>query len=474
MGGKADFNQAYESEGYGGDLDPKKPHDWPEKRILRPQFLETILLHEPYSGAIPRQGVQIIGAWFKDRVDLSNAVLSHLLILGEARFDSDVDLIFLKSPHLISFIGSKFTGKLDMNSLQVDEHLLMSERAEFNEVSLTASGIGGQLIMSGSKFTGKLKMESLQVDDALFMFKGKFNEAILAGTQVGGLLDMSGSKFMGELDMNSLQVDGHLFMIKGAEFNEVSLIMGSIGGGVYLSGGVFSLLDLTGARIKGELSFGVQGVLTIWKKGARLTLRNTEVGTLQENEGSWPDQLELTGFTYSRLGGYGTGSSGSMEKRDIKKLTAWLEQQDHYSPQPYEQLAKVLRESGLKEKAREILYAGKERERREATGISKIGLGLINLTVGYGYKISLSLIWVALFTAIGAHVLQFGGQGIANGMPYGISYSLDMLLPIIKLRELHYTIDLHGFTKYYFYFHKLMGYFLASMLIAGLSGITKK
>ena len=44
LGQVADFNKA---EGYGGELDPKKPEGWPESRILRPSFLETILWREP-------------------------------------------------------------------------------------------------------------------------------------------------------------------------------------------------------------------------------------------------------------------------------------------------------------------------------------------------------------------------------------------------------------------------------------------
>jgi hypothetical protein len=39
---------------------------------------------------------------------------------------------------------------------------------------------------------------------------------------------------------------------------------------------------------------------------------------------------------------------------------------------------------------------------------------------------------------------------------------------IVKLRECHYSVDLAGWVRYYFYFHKLMGYVLASFLIAGL------
>jgi hypothetical protein len=58
-------------------------------------------------------------------------------------------------------------------------------------------------------------------------------------------------------------------------------------------------------------------------------------------------------------------------------------------------------------------------------------------------------------------------------MPYGIAYSVDMLLPIIRLRQLHYEIDLAGWMRYYFYFHMVMGYVLVSFLIAGLSGLAK-
>ena len=39
-GKSANFNR---SKGYGGYLDPKKLEGWSEKRVLSPQFLETIL-----------------------------------------------------------------------------------------------------------------------------------------------------------------------------------------------------------------------------------------------------------------------------------------------------------------------------------------------------------------------------------------------------------------------------------------------
>jgi hypothetical protein len=75
--------------------------------------------------------------------------------------------------------------------------------------------------------------------------------------------------------------------------------------------------------------------------------------------------------------------------------------------------------------------------------------------------------------AAGVATLRLSGDGPRNGMPYGVAYSFDMLLPIIKLREEHYKMDLSGWPRYYFYGHKIAGYVLASFLIAGISGLTK-
>ena len=50
-------------------------------------------------------------------------------------------------------------------------------------------------------------------------------------------------------------------------------------------------------------------------------------------------------------------------------------------------------------------------------------------------------------------------------MPYGLAYSF-VLLPVIHLRELHYKIDLVGLPRYYFYFHKLIGWALGLLLAA--------
>jgi hypothetical protein len=132
--------------------------------------------------------------------------------------------------------------------------------------------------------------------------------------------------------------------------------------------------------------------------------------------------------------------------------------------------------------ANDVLYAGRERERKEAlhsgNNPTATGLALLKWFVGYGYGSRLlwrPLGWVAALTALSTAVLYLNGMpaGLSGSIDKPVFFSLDLLLPIIQLHEPHYRIGLDGLAKYYFAIHKLMGYVLASFLIAGLAGLTK-
>ena len=120
-----------------------------------------------------------------------------------------------------------------------------------------------------------------------------------------------------------------------------------------------------------------------------------------------------------------------------------------------------------------ILYDSKEKEREIAKGADWVWLTTLRLIMGYGYRYSNALYWVIGLVAMGMIVLGVTREGLRNKMPIGFFYSLDILLPIVRLREYHQNVRLEGFARYYFYFHKLIGYFLASILIAGFSGLTR-
>ena len=154
-------------------------------------------------------------------------------------------------------------------------------------------------------------------------------------------------------------------------------------------------------------------------------------------------------------------------------VAGWLNKQIGYAPQPYEQLASVFQAQGHAEIATTIRHASRVRERDESGLMRYASMTVLDWVIGYGHRMERALYWVIGLVFLGAVVLRVSGQGLRNGMPIGISYSFDMLLPVIRLRDAHYDVDLIGWPRYYFYCHKIMGYILASFLIVGISGLTK-
>jgi hypothetical protein len=557
VGETADFNART-----GVALEPRNLEGWSGDRTLSSEFLETILLYEPYRSSLTRKGVRIIGAWFPEPIDLENARIHAELWLDDSRFEKGVSLGGVRDDGLLSLegssfasdlnmysavfadsvniIGCKFAGTVDMESIQVAQSLLMREKAEFRDVDLWEAKIGGDIDMRGSKFAGTVNMDSVEVGQSLSMSeKAEFHDVILLGAKIGGQIDMRGSKFVGKLDMDSAEVGQLLLMREKAEFQDVLLLGAKIGGqidmsgskfvgkvdmdwievgesvlaqdsvfdengewslvyakitsGLDLSGGGLKFLNLTGTRIGGELGLGTatgHGA-PHWRKGSRMALRNTYVGAIQDRKDSWPDTLELEGFTYGWLGGLGAEGKADIEKRSSAWLIDWLARDPTYSPQPYEQLAAVLTKGGQAEKADEVLYAGRERERLELQKRLLAGQGspqawldffwkcLLHASIGYGYKIHRAFYGIAFFVVVGTVWIWRSRQltrhriatGAAGTTP--LEYSIDMLLPIIELRKQHYEIDLTGPVRYYFYIHKLAGFVLVSFLIAGLAGLTK-
>ncbi len=107
-----------------------------------------------------------------------------------------------------------------------------------------------------------------------------------------------------------------------------------------------------------------------WNEQARLTLRNAHVAALNDTEDAWglqPGRLDLVGFTDDRLGGLDATKDSAKSARSTEWLKKWLAKQDgfdtSYNPQPFEQLAKVLRESGYPGRADAILFAARDHQR---------------------------------------------------------------------------------------------------------------
>jgi len=425
------------------------------------------------------------GSTFSGELNMNGlAVQQSFSMRGGAQF-AKVNLVSARVGGQLDMSGSTFTELLNMNSLAVEQSFSMRGGAQFAGVNLTGTKVGGQLDMTGSTFTELLNMNSLAVEQSLFMRGGaQFAGVNLTGARVGGQLDMTGSTFTGSLSLEHIHIALDLFMreiVGPVEEQMVNLIFAKILGNLAISGSQIPSLDLTGTKISGELCLGpfspYQPIK--WWSGAKLTLRNTDVGALQDHHDSWPEILDLNGFTYARLGGWDPKGENPVTNRETSWFCRWLEKQPDYSPQPYQQLASVLVNMGHRMESDEILYAGRERERKSTNGWARAWMTLLKEVIGYGYKTWLALGWAILAVLVGTDVLIVQGilwphQIAVKGIPEEFAYSLDMLLPGVQLDKHHFDIVLDGGVKYYFYFQRLMGVILGSFLIAGLSGLTKK
>ena len=456
-----------------------------DDRKLTRGFLKVILSYEPYRSAIPPSGVRIVGANFPDGVDLTDVVCERPLSVRHSRFASSVEMHRLKTSSYVSFGSSRFEGELNMDSASIGGDLFMRDEAKFQDVRLAGAKIGDQLSMTGSTFNGTLNMDSISIGGHLFMRGGAtFQDVNLRAAKIGDQLSMIGSTFNGTLDMDSASIGGSLFMTKASFLEPNSLVYVRVGSSLDISEANLSKLDLTGASVEGELRLGSSELPHIyWDRSEHapmLTLRNTRVGFLQDTGESWPEHLkmEMEGFKYGHLGGLGMDEKKMASARGSEWFLEWLEKDDSYSPQPYQHLSTVLRAAGHDGMADDILFGSRARERRELSAwqLKWWGLGILEVVIGYGYGKGnfRAALWAAVFVVIGYVILrtEVNRKKKMDDEDLGFWYSIDMLLPVVHLRERHYERDLPGWPKWYFYVHRIVGYLLTFFVIAGLTGLT--
>lgn len=384
------------------------------------------------------------------------------MFMDKANFTS-ITLVFAHIGGLLELSSSTVTGLLNMPGIGVDQVLLMRNKAQFNKVVLQGAHVE-QLDLSGSTVADMLNMSQIHVDQALLMGNdANFTGIDLTVAHIGGQLDLRSSKVTGKLAGDYIDVTQTVYLGSGATFaDEIDLTSAKLGQDLYLSGGIFyKNVDLSGAQIGGIL--GLKSAQWMYS-AATLDLTEATTGGIDLSH-SWPNKIYLNGLTYRNLSNLATNFSRAQAE-------TWFGKQD-YAPQPYEQLASVLQANGLIGDATAIRYAGKERERRAASGLRWVWLSLLNYSIGFGYHLEYAFAWALGFVLLGWTVLYATGQRTKHGTTLGLVYSFDMLLPLVQLSKKHDDVDLDPWPQRYFYAHKIIGVILTSFIVAGISGLTK-
>jgi hypothetical protein len=397
----------------------------------------------------------------------------------------------------LSMDGADVKGAVFLN------HGLSAE----GEVRLVHVRVGGSLECDSGAFKNPgrdaLSADGANVEGDVFL-RGGFSaegEVRLPGVQIGGDLDCTGGAFKnpgrGALSLHNAKVDGATCLCLGlcAE-GSVGLPGARFGGDLEFNGGRFSEVVAENAAIRGTLFWrDVQAA-----ERTTLNLTDASAGSLADDEKSWPAKGKLLpyGFVYGHISGD--------SPRDAKTRLRWLERQDPFTPQPYRQLAKVLREAGDDSGARKVLF-DMERRRRRAEDRRWYARGwdwVLRWTIGYGFYPWRALGWLVLLTALGWGLFRhgyfsgamaptekeayhfFGDHGRAPDYYQRFTasiYSLENSLPFVNLGQKdHWTPDpnpqgsrwMPGFLRWFRWGQVLLGWVLATFFVAGVTGVVRK
>lgn len=379
------------------------------------------------------------------------------------------------------------------------------------EVNLLAATIEGNLNCDDGQFIGKDTAPGLNIHDAevrnnVFLRNANAQGGVnLAGATIDGNLECTGSEFVGNEKMPALNAYG----VK-------------VSGNVYLSRGFKAQGDIRffGAYVGRAFRwFGVRS-----PEKVKLDLRQAKVGTLLNSEDSWPTQgkLYVDEFVYDQIDGRARPNDDIIEDRvrptaEVQLRWLQLEPQDQFLPQPFEQLAGVLRKMGLEEGAKKVMIEKNETEAKHIPlRFNRIGdwtwFKIVGPRIGYGYRPWNAFLISLVVIGIG---WQLFGRGYRRGIvtpaddsEYTVEkdgahpssddypkfnafiYSLETFVPLVKLGlGDHWTPNANrgqslrpgilralrtgSLLRGYLWCHIIAGWVLTTLWVGGLTGLVK-
>jgi sRNA-binding regulator protein Hfq len=538
-----------------------EPADYSEKegeeRNVKANHIEWLCTDKRASKLVTHRGIQIKGAHVEGKLDLSFAKISFPLIFEKCAVPMEIDLRHAE------IFGLKMTGThtgpLNAYDLRVAHDLcLQDDFKATGEVGLSGAIIGGTLNCDKGEFINAggvaLRADRLKVEGGVYLRNGfrAEGEVCLRGATIGEALHCDKGQFINArvvLRADRLKVQGAVFLCNHFKAEgTVSLVGATIGGTLNCDKGEFinaggCALSADGLKVKGNVffrnSFRAEGSMSlvgasmdnyfVWTgidsvEKVTLDLRSAKIGTLWDEQKSWPNsgKLLLHGLVYDQI--------HDDAPRDAETRIAWLRRQyneeaeqdkKQFRPQPYEQLATVLRKSGREEDAKDILiYKNKDRARYTKLMWSQwLWYHLFGPIIGYGYRpwrafwLSLSVIVVGWFLfGIGywnglitpqtesayverdTKIFDPGDKKrhISDVYPRfnAFVYSLDLFVPLVDLehskyllpnanrgRELFNVMGLPvrfgGVLRLYMWFHIALGWIFTSLLVVGLTGLVR-
>tara|TARA_R110002072_G_scaffold99853_2_gene219677 strand:- start:526 stop:2103 length:1578 start_codon:yes stop_codon:yes gene_type:complete len=347
-------------------------------------------------------------------------------------------------------------------------------------------------------------------------------EVHILGVQIGGDLDCSDGSFENSdgdaLSADRVRVMGDVSLADDFHSKGNVRFLGAIIQGDLTLGGIYKKqVQLGRIQVRGTIFYRSVGVV------GSVDLTSARIGYLVDVLSDWPKNMWLTDFEYKGIHPHYIGK--------LHNRLAWLASHDstcanlnRFDPQPYRQLAKVLRHSGYDQFADSVMYEASKksaasrihRQREQGTLVdTALAWVLIVLNalyiglVGHGYKRIRPFVWMFVFVVIGGFIFSgfrfgdfFGGanptpsamqqtQGLAikNAQASDVdervwvkdypafrplAYSADAFLPLVNLHQESYWTPKDSWVKsFYLPFHILGGWVVTTLAAVSVTGLVR-
>jgi hypothetical protein len=400
--------------------------------------------------------LRMAGSRFLHRADFwglnvgSDMRLADANFFGDAFFQGSIGKSF-------SMTDTFFRGTAQVNfyRLKVGEDALV--KAFFFGPVRWDYGEARGIYCKGSRFFDAFNFDSNKVSTSVSFEDCELARFICRANQINDDFDARGAHFKSRRFLSENQPVGSSEKQDNLETNfDVDFFGTKVGGILRFNGAIFNgSVSLARTEVRYLAIRGIQSC-------PELILTDTSVGEVLDDENSWPKQLFMNGFSYTKW--------RAIEPRGLEWIRDWLGKQRAYSPEPYNQLATYLRSVGLQDKSTDVLFASKERQNGIGSEFQKFCMTLSRVFIGYGYHYEYSVYWCLGFVILGTILLKVSHQDNQHDMKLGFFYSLDTFLPFVELRKKFGDADFRGWLMYYFYFHRLAGYVIGSFILAGLAG----
>jgi hypothetical protein len=528
--------------------DGRRPETAEPDRIVRAALLRFLLLGGEDGVRPHEKGVQVSGAWITGVLDLEGCRIPMVIALRHCAIAS-APVLSAAIIDSVQFEGSSLPG-LMADGLDVRGGL-----------SLIGADVSGPVVMPGCRLGASLRCDGATIScpdqtaldaDALVA-----RSVLLRGATIEGAVSLFGARLGMDFNASASKLtrpEGLVINADGIEVRgSVHLRSCELQGEVRMTGAhIAGDLDLTGVNLVNPGQDALQVKRTLIEGGFLLRnkasvtgtvdLTGATVGAFHDELGCWPGagDILLNRCLYSAFMG------GSV---DAESRIEWLARQSpkrwgqDFWPQPYEQLANVFQSMGHDDDARAVLIT-KERLQRQARreravfpafrGLLWLKDMLLGITVRYGRRPIVALVWLIFFWIVGVGVFGFAesrsafkpatavvlrspewtmcgvdttqerflsaSQQLVRGRAApGQSqldcfraqheassyprfnpwmYSLDALFQVIDVEQKSVwrpdpNKEWGGMALSYFYFQTMIGWMLTLLAVAGLSGLVK-